>query len=103
MAKGRGSYIRKKDLEHLKTIKNCLYCGSDSNLYNDHILPPSRGGNSDLSNLTRCCNICNSSKSDSTIDEWKTRLEKRKEKAFKEFTYCEEVLSSIETEYYFLI
>ena len=74
MAKGTGSYIRKKDLEDVKLIDHCQYCGSKNDLCVDHIIPPKRGGNSRRNNLIRACVSCNASKSDFLPSEWLVRL-----------------------------
>ena len=52
----------------------CTYCGSDGgglSLHCDHVIPVSRGGSHDLSNLTTACQSCNTSKRDLSIDQWK--------------------------------
>jgi 5-methylcytosine-specific restriction endonuclease McrA len=49
----------------------CTYCGDrGGRLECDHIHPISRGGRSDLSNLTTACRDCNRSKRDKTAEEW---------------------------------
>lgn len=71
-------FIRKADLETLKQIKFCAYCGSSENLVIDHIHPRNKGGGNELSNLTRACNKCNLYKSDFDIDTFLNRIiEKR--------------------------
>ena len=50
----------------------CTYCGeTDISLECDHIYPVSRGGTSELSNLTTSCFSCNRSKSNKTLEEWR--------------------------------
>ena len=50
----------------------CQYCKStDGPLHCDHIIPVSRGGTGDLSNLTTACEACNRSKGNKTPDEWR--------------------------------
>jgi hypothetical protein len=39
--------------------KKCLKCGTAENLTIDHILPLSRGGNDDMTNLQALCRTCN--------------------------------------------
>jgi len=47
----------------------CLGCGRDDvQLTADHIVPVSKGGTSDISNIQPLCKSCNSSKHDKTID-----------------------------------
>lgn len=40
----------------------CHYCGSSSRLGIDHVVPLSRRGSNDRSNLVACCHSCNASK-----------------------------------------
>lgn len=40
----------------------CAYCGSKQNLTIDHVMPKSRGGKSNWSNLVAACSRCNSKK-----------------------------------------
>ncbi len=52
----------------------CHYCGERkpvSQLEVDHILPHSRGGAGDESNLVTACRECNRDKSDMTPEEWR--------------------------------
>lgn len=54
----------------------CAYCGSDNGPFEiDHIVPWSRGGTHDRSNLTLACQWCNRSKGDKMISEWKGALQ----------------------------
>lgn len=49
----------------------CQYCGvTNARLECDHIIPVSRGGSNELSNLTTACKKCNQSKHNKTPDEW---------------------------------
>lgn len=50
----------------------CTYCGAQGRpLECDHVLPVSRGGTNDRSNLTTACAPCNRSKKDKTVEEWR--------------------------------
>lgn len=63
-----------KDLFLLQLLyPACAYCGSNGKLTVDHIIPMSRGGMHDLSNLVMCCKPCNSSKNNRLMNEWKGR------------------------------
>lgn len=52
--------------------KRCLKCGTDKNLTIDHIVPLSKGGKKNISNLQTLCESCNVSKSDNIIDYRRT-------------------------------
>ena len=57
----------------------CQYCGAKGvKLEVDHIIPFSRGGSDDLSNLTTSCRRCNRQKKDKTIKEFLIWKEKNK-------------------------
>lgn len=49
----------------------CAYCGSEDEAVIDHIMPFSRGGTDDRSNLAPACWPCNKEKTDTTPDEWR--------------------------------
>lgn len=50
----------------------CRYCGRrGEKLECDHVLPLSRGGTNDDSNLAAACVPCNRSKRNRTVEEWK--------------------------------
>jgi 5-methylcytosine-specific restriction endonuclease McrA len=49
----------------------CVYCKRDRvRLQIEHIIPSSRGGSSDISNLALACGPCNSKKSNKTASEF---------------------------------
>ncbi len=48
----------------------CAYCPSKGPLAMDHIVPISRGGSHDVSNVVPACKPCNSSKNDRLLLEW---------------------------------
>lgn len=53
----------------------CRYCGDQpERMCADHVIPLSRGGSNDETNLVACCLPCNSSKCDRLLDEWEGRL-----------------------------
>ena len=56
----------------------CVYCGRrGGRLALDHLLPVSRGGTSELSNLVTACVACNSAKGASTPQEWLVSLQRK--------------------------
>ena len=47
----------------------CVYCGSSRILTLDHVIPKSRGGKNEWTNLVTSCQKCNLKKADRTPDE----------------------------------
>jgi hypothetical protein len=52
----------------------CVYCGSKKNLTLDHVIPKSRGGSNEWTNLVTCCSKCNRDKDNKTPDEAKMSM-----------------------------
>jgi len=55
----------------------CMYCGNSpgtANLTYDHILPRSKGGKTEWTNIATCCGACNTKKADRTPQEAKMAL-----------------------------
>lgn len=50
----------------------CHVCGTTRNLHIDHIIPISRGGKTEMSNLQVLCKKCNLQKGNKTMDEFET-------------------------------
>lgn len=48
----------------------CIKCGSHKMLEVDHIIPVSRGGSNEPSNLQTLCNPCNNSKGVKDMEDW---------------------------------
>jgi len=48
----------------------CAYCGNEENLTQDHVVPLSKGGTHEKSNVVPACKSCNSRKGDKTISGW---------------------------------
>lgn len=55
----------------------CVYCGSNRNLTLDHVIPKSRGGKNDWTNLVTSCQKCNLKKADRTPDEARMVLKQK--------------------------
>jgi 5-methylcytosine-specific restriction endonuclease McrA len=51
---------------------SCAYCGSNTKLSMDHIIPISIGGTNEASNIIPACSSCNFSKQASDMVEWYT-------------------------------
>ena len=55
----------------------CMYCGDDTNLTLDHVMPKSRGGENTWKNLVACCSKCNNKKDDRTPKEAGMKLRRK--------------------------
>lgn len=58
----------------------CQYCGSHEDLEIDHIIPLSKGGNNEDSNLITACHKCNNLKGDKDIKEFFKMIERDNKK-----------------------
>jgi hypothetical protein len=59
------AFVRSRDADR------CAYCGqTDTSFHFDHVVPFSRGGGTDASNLVLACAPCNLSKGAKTLEEW---------------------------------
>ena len=61
-----------------KTRGRCSYCGCRLKFNDfevDHIIPLSRGGKNNIENLTPSCSACNRLKLDSSLKEFKKKIE----------------------------
>lgn len=68
-AKAKGSFTAEEFSELCKKYRNkCLCCGKKKKLTADHVVPLSKGGSNDISNIQPLCNSCNSKKGTKTID-----------------------------------
>lgn len=62
-----------QDILRMKKVQRgkCYYCGCKLTKYHvDHVIPLSRGGSNDPSNLVLACPSCNTSKGDRLPSEW---------------------------------
>lgn len=81
MESKRKQLSKKKRFEVLKRDKfTCQYCGAqapDVILQVDHIIPVSKGGTNDITNLVTSCSDCNGGKSNEMLDD-STAVKKQK-------------------------
>lgn len=72
-AKKLANGIFKVTRKEIKTLlaSQCFYCGSNSQISIDHVIPISRGGRHSIGNLVAACRSCNSRKNARFITEWK--------------------------------
>ena len=90
---GYNTYVRPVIIRLLKYIKHrtraarpnrnriykrdnyeCVYCGSKKELTLDHVLPKSKGGRNEWTNLVTSCMKCNRKKADKTPEEAKMTM-----------------------------
>ena len=70
---------QERNLVYNRTEGHCGICGRFIPLEEytiDHIIPLSKGGTNDLSNLQACCNFCNKAKDDSLGDDFFRRIQR---------------------------
>lgn len=81
--KRAGGSITGNDMRRVLTESAlCFYCESpytaDRRPTVDHVVPLSKGGTNDLSNLVSCCRSCNSKKRARTLEEWEPAIGKNR-------------------------
>lgn len=69
-----GSFTHEEWIRTCAVFDNCCaYCGADSKLTIEHVIPLSKGGTNYISNVIPACATCNSSKNATDVVEWYTR------------------------------
>lgn len=69
LAQNGGEFTTQEWLELCKKFDNCCACcGERKKLEADHVVPISKGGTSDITNIQPLCRNCNASKGDKTVD-----------------------------------
>jgi 5-methylcytosine-specific restriction endonuclease McrA len=63
------SHKPSRNLIHKRDNHTCQYCCAKEDLTIDHVIPSSRGGGNDWSNLVSCCTSCNAKKGNRTPRE----------------------------------
>lgn len=75
---GQSEWSRIRSAVYARDDYTCQYCGErGKKLECDHVIPLSRGGSNDMSNLKTACFRCNRSKRDKTLEEWKAQHDGR--------------------------
>jgi hypothetical protein len=69
-----GSFLNDEKLK-IALAGSCHYCGDDSNLSLDHLIPQFRNGEHSANNLVVACRFCNSSKGSLDFLEWMAKKE----------------------------
>lgn len=59
----------RRNIRSVLKMKKCRYCFTKENLTIDHVVPISRGGKDDISNMACVCRSCNGIKSSVRHDE----------------------------------
>jgi 5-methylcytosine-specific restriction endonuclease McrA len=70
--------ITQQEWEAIKKSQNhkCIYCGKDDiALTMDHVVPLSKGGDHDKSNIVGACWLCNGKKTNLSVEEFIKRLQ----------------------------
>jgi len=87
---GRTDHLRNRTLalDHFR-CRNCEYSTyTFSDLHVDHILPRSRGGGNEQTNLQVLCVWCNSSKGAMTQEEWEASGLAAKQRSLRKWPEC---------------
>jgi len=73
--------VRKLRVNRMRVYKRdnheCVYCGSKKELTLDHVIPKSRGGTNEWTNLVTSCFKCNLRKGNMTPDEAKMVMKQK--------------------------
>lgn len=64
-----GKWFKENDLNSWLSM-TCIYCGNKAT-QQDHVIPKSKGGSNNKSNIVPCCSGCNSDKGNRTPMEWR--------------------------------
>lgn len=85
----------------------CWYCGVDTielaqygrgKSTVDHVIPRSRGGSDEPSNLVCACSICNQEKADMTLEEYRLFVWKQESAVARFITFLNDAVKEVEDE-----
>ena len=71
------SHRPSKAMIYKRDNNSCQYCGSTRHLTIDHIIPKSKGGSEEWTNLVVACSKCNTKKGDKLLSQTDMRLIKQ--------------------------
>lgn len=72
-----GACFKRNKRRLFREEKFCHYCRTELTVFNrsvDHVIPISKGGTGNRSNLVASCKFCNWMKGDSTRTKWSRRF-----------------------------
>lgn len=82
------------------SCNSCFYCGnllSEEKMHVDHMVPKSKGGSNRRKNLIASCGPCNIFKSNSTVNEFLSRVKDKHSILTKRINYLEKIIENIES------
>jgi len=68
------SHKPSKAMVYKRDENKCQYCGSTKHLTIDHVVPKSKGGSEDWTNLVVACSSCNTKKGDKLLSQTDMKL-----------------------------
>lgn len=71
------SHRPSKSMIYKRDENKCQYCGSTRHLTIDHVIPKSKGGSEDWTNLVVACSDCNTKKGDKLLSQINMKLTKQ--------------------------
>ncbi len=71
------SHRPSKAMIYKRDNNSCQYCGSTRHLTIDHVIPKSKGGSEEWTNLVVACSTCNTKKGDKLLSQTDMKLIKQ--------------------------
>ena len=75
----------------------CVACGTNEDITRDHIVPLSRGGSDDISNIQPLCRACNSAKNKYKIIDYRTGVQITSVEDIKKCKVCPQCFVTFDT------